>query len=78
MVRFPKNVSDGKLEVYQYDLAANKYELVGYQDNPLPHIITEDKTRKAEAVKTISSLGAITPPAPVPAPAAEGDKDLPF
>ncbi len=77
MVRFPKNVSDGKLEVYQYDLAANKYELVGYQDNPLPHIITEDTTRKAEAVKTISSLGAITPPAPPAPPAVPAPKPKP-
>lgn len=83
MIRFPKSVSDDKLEVRQYDLATNKYELVGYQDNPLPKIISEDTDRKAEAVKTVSSLGAITPPAP-PAPPAkpvltpEEAEDLPF
>ncbi len=79
MVKFPKDVGNGKLEVYQYDLLANQYRLVGYQENPLPEIIREDTGRKAEAIKTVSALGAITPPAPPPpAPAAEVDDDLPF
>lgn len=79
MVKFPKDVGNDKLEVYQYDLLANQYRLVGYQENPLPEIIREDTGRKAEAIKTVSALGAITPPAPPPpAPAAEVDDDLPF
>lgn len=79
MVKFPKEVNSDKLEVYQYDLASNQYKLVGYQENPLPEIIKEDTGRKAEAIKTVSALGAITPPAPPPAPsAADTNEELPF
>lgn len=79
MVKFPKEVGDDKLKVYRYDLASNRYELVGYQENPLPKIISEDKGRRDEAIKTVSALGDIVPPTPPTPTATEPpDPSLPF
>lgn len=68
MIKFPKEGANDKLEVYQYDLKTDRYDFLGYQENPLPKFITDDKERRKRALKKLSVLGAVTMPPPPPAP----------
>lgn len=82
MVKFPKEGANDKLEVYQYDLKADKYDFLGYQENPLPKFIMDDKERRKRALKKLSVLGAVTMPPPSPAQLkteeAGDDEEVPF
>lgn len=71
MVKFPKEGANDKLEIYQYNLKTDTYDLLGYQENPLPKFIKEDKERKERAIKAMSVLGELTPPPPPPPPEPE-------
>lgn len=69
VVEFPQDETTDKLKIYQYNIKADCYDLLGYQDNPLQRFVREDKERKERAIKAMSVLGAVTmPPPPTPEP----------
>lgn len=69
VVEFPQDGTTDKLKIYQYNIKADRYDLLGYQDNPLQRFVREDKERKERAIKAMSVLGAVTmPPPPTPEP----------
>lgn len=69
VVEFPQDETTDKLKIYQYNIKADCYDLLGYQGNPLQRFVREDKERKERAIKAMSVLGAVTmPPPPTPEP----------